>query len=96
MRSFSFDINLNSEIQPDTSLLFVFDGASGVLQHSEYAFHQINSNQAILNLPDPSVQAVTIEGKLFDEDFSTVQPYICTYEQLVDFMVVEPETRDGK
>ena len=96
MRPFSFDINLNSEIQPDASLLFVFDGASGVLHHSKYDFHQINSNQAILNLPNSPDQTLTIEGKLFDEDFLTVKPYVCTYEQLVDFMVVEPESRDGE
>ena len=67
-----------------------------MLQHPKYDFHQINSNQAILNLPDVAIQSLTVEGKLFDEDFLTVKPFVCTYEQLVDFMVVEPESRDGK
>ena len=90
------NIDLNLTHQPDTSLLFVFDGESGLLQHEQYSIHQINKQQAVMTLPrDFTEQSVTIEGKLFDQDFASVTPYVCTYQQLVDFMVVETEPRDG-
>ena len=90
------DIDLNLTNEPDTSLLFVFDGESGLLKHEQYSIHQINKHQAVMNLPSNfAEQSVTIEGRLFGQEFSSVTPYMCTYQQLIDFMVVETEPREG-
>ena len=92
----SFGIDLNQPTQPDTSLLLLFEGESGLLEHPKYSITQINTNQAVLNLPnDFAEKSITLEGKLFGEQFERVTPYMCTYEQLVRFMVEEPESRNG-